>query len=257
MKTNTFVTAGHVISEATSYTADRDFKKGFSKGWYRARLADAIGDIAMDTLYFDMTVHLRMPSNMRLELPQGLINAAEVYVGNWGNGCCTPDSLKWVNYKRTYENSRGSSNYSAKIQEDSGNDNPFTPGHSQRMYNGRSVGNVLYCNEQNGLLMFSDSCKGYTGVKLVGHGMGINLEEQEVIIPAFFERYCVDYVARQFWLAKMAEGDMNARAMYQTMDNRLENPVSGSLRRAKNRIVKSSGFIRESMKEYITNTLVK
>jgi hypothetical protein len=250
MKSNTFVTVGHIISEATSYTADRSFKNGFSKSWYKARVADAIIDMNIDRHYHDMVVDMPIPANLRVDMPEGMINTMEVYVGTFKDGCCMSGSLNWVQWKKGFNNNGSAEVYSSKITElDSGNE--FRP--SGR---GKAGSNVYYANEQNGLIQLSPNCSVFSGIRFVGKGMGVRMGEDPVV-PIIMERYCVDYVAQAYWLAKMAESVQNARTMYGTMSERLDNPVRGSRVRAKKSISKMSGFIKASINDYITNPHMK
>lgn len=251
MRTNTFVSVEHCLSEITSYTFDRSFRRGFSKGWYKARIADAVERMNLLTHYQDMVVHVPLPADLRIELPEGMFNPQEIYVGAYDGNCCSPESLQWVHWKRTFDNTKGTS---SKVSEQSPAPDPINPKKHELV--GRPVsGNHYFANEQNGMLMFSDSCSGFTGVKLVAKGMGV--VGTEIVIPKLFEEYVVDYVVEKFWWAKMGEGTANALSMYDRARDRLKNPVSGSQKRAQMNVVKSSGWIRENLDQYITNPHTK
>lgn len=252
MNTNTYITFDNAISEIAVLCGDSSFSKGLSRGWYRSRIADAIVEINLDTLYQDMVVDLAMPSSLRLDLPEGMFNVKRVFVGSFDvqNGCCSRSGLKPVHWKKGFVNNGDSENIAAKIKD---HNDAIIP--SAQAISPSSSG-MLFANEQNGLIMFGPTASSYTGVRLVGKGIGVEFGE-DVPIPIFFKRYIVDYVCSMFFLIKMGEKEPGAATLYNTYFNRLESKVTGSRQRAKNRVTRSSGFKSESLKDYITGILHK
>lgn len=273
MQSNDFVSIDHLLAEATANVNDRNYRKGFSKGWYISRIQDALQELAFDTYYQKLTRDFNFPSeNFALELPKNAFNVREIYLFNCGceantdstSGstseecdttceCCQPSSSVIVHWKRLYNNRGMGRNYTAKIREDGNTSNsvdPFFP--SGNFDNNRvTSGTNYYANVVNGLIMLSPDSVSFNKVRIIYNGMGGEIGD-EPIVPRFFERTIIDYVEERFYNAKKAEQPRKWRANWSDAFSRLTNPRDGSWRTAQMRISSMDTFQKESMEEYIS-----
>jgi len=175
---NDFINLDECLAELTGYTGDRAFKNGLSKGWYIARLKDALIDIKYDTLMTKIPFDLKMPENRILVVPVGFFNVDQVYVFNGES--CTPEGGVPVIWKRNY-NSIGDTSMVANQ-------------HVSTHYpdSGISATSTLLYWEQVDIdtMNFSPACGDYTGVRLIGSYNGVKCDEN-LRVPRFLKSYLV------------------------------------------------------------------
>jgi hypothetical protein len=213
MKVNNYIEISEILAEVTSYCRDRSFKKN-SKGWYTARVRDAVREMAIDSMYFKLTVDLDLPANLRLEMPKNFFFPDQVFVFN-KESCCEPGDFKYVYWKKGMDNKYSATNNSHKILDSA--DDKFNQGKNDFA----DVGSALYCNEQNGMYVFSPSCSGYDSVRLVGRSLGGDIND-DMIIPVIFKKYVVDYVVESYYKIEAAENPRVMRTIWRDMSNDLE-----------------------------------
>lgn len=245
MKTGSFVSAEEVLAEATTMCGDRSYRKGLSQGWYKARLRDAVQNMAIDTYYFKVTVDKKIPKNLRVELPDNMMNLGEIYVYNTGpDGCCTPAGFIPVMWKRTFNNHNNPDEGSAKIMNHN-TGSGFIP--RQRSLSSGRVD--LFASEENNLILLDPRIKPlYTHVRLVGNGFGSNPETLPPV-PRIIKSYAVSYIVERYYAAKTAENWREYRHIWHDWQGILERDET----KARSRINKSSRFIRESFRELQTS----
>ena len=104
----------------------------------------------------------------------------------------------------------------------------------------------------NGLLMLSETCKGYANIRVVYNGMGVENGDMPVI-PRFFERAVVDYVEERFYNAMKSRDPRTFRSLWSDSFSRLNDLRNGSWNKAKKRIKAMDSQEKESMEEYISS----
>jgi hypothetical protein len=248
MKTGQFVSAEEVISEVTSYTADRSFRKGYSKNWYMARLRDAMNEMAVASYYFKVTTDVKIPKNLRLKHPENMFNIHEIYLFNTDSeGCCIPGSFQNVMWKRQFNNYRNPNQYSAKINETQ-TSSAYLPNKSDKV-DGKYD---YFANEHNDELMLDPRAAAYSHVRLVGNGYGSN-PDQAPPVPRFMKQYVVAFICDRFFAAKTAENWRENRHIWKDWEVRRMNEETT----ARVRAMRSSKYVRESLSELETNLNVR
>lgn len=269
MQANDFVSINHLLAEATANVNDRNFRQGFSKGWYVSRIQDALQELAFDTFYQKLTRDYTFPTDkLAMEMPKNAFNIREIYLFNCGceedstTGstseacdsnceCCKPTTSVIVHWKRLYNNRGMGGFYTAKVRED-GNSriDPFFDYNSPESFI-TSRGTNYYANIVNGLIMFSPDSRSFNKVRLVYNGMGGEIGD-EPIVPRFFERAVIDYVEERFYNAKKAEDPRRYRTLWSDAYQRINDLRIGSWRKAQMRISSMNTFEKESLEEYIS-----
>jgi hypothetical protein len=259
MNTNSFCTIEHILSEVTASLNDREYRSGFSKGWYISRIQDALQELSFDTFYQVVTRDYDFPtSTLQMEMPSNAFNLREIY--GWNGACCSPQSSAIIYPKRLYNNKGGNGRgYTARVKktgESIGND-PFHPNYANDG-NFRNYPDAKYFyNIQNGLIMFSSSCAGFLKVRLIFNGIGIDNVGDVPIIPRFFERAINDYVEERFYNAKKAEDPRKYRILWADAYGRLTDYVNGAWAKAIKRVKYMDKAEAEAYSDYLSNPLHK
>lgn len=252
MTSNDYVSIEHLLAEVTATVNDTDYKKGFPKGWYISRLQDAMQELSFDTFWLKVQQDVVMPENCQLEMPKNTFNIREIYLYN--GSLCNPQKTQMVYWKRLFNNTASGDGYTAQVKDDGSNGSDiYQP--NQRVYTGNMqgfYGPKYYYNVLNGLVMFSRECKGYSFVRIVYNGMGVENGDLPVI-PRFFERAVVDYVEEKFYNAMKARDVRMYRPLWTDAYQKLNDLVNGSWNKAKKRIKAMDSKEKASMEEYISS----
>ena len=252
MTANDFVSIDHILADVTSTVNDAEYKKGFSKGWYISRIQDAMQELSFDTFWLKIQQDVEIPESCQIPMPKNVFNVREIYL--YSGNICEPASSQVVYWKRLFNNTNGGGGYTAKVKDDGSNPGDlFQP--NQRIYNRNSngmYGPKYYYNVLNGLLMLSESCKGYANLRVVYNGMGVENGDMPVI-PRFFERAVVDYVEERFYNAMKSRDPRTFRGLWNDSFTRLNDLRNGSWNKAKKRIKSMDSQEKESMEEYISS----
>ena len=247
MDSNDFVSVNHILAETLVNVNDPDLRNGMTKGWYVSRIQDALQEIAIDTFYQKITDDIAFPQDrLAIEIPKNAFNIREIYLYN--GDCCSPNNSVVVHWKRLYNNKGGSTEgYTSRVTAtgSSMSEDPFLRKH-------RGADRHYYANIQNGMIMFSSSCRAYKTVRLVYNGMGVEIGD-EPIIPRFFERYINDYIEERFYSAMKAREPRKYRGLWSDSYSKLEK----SLMKAKMRVSSMNTYEKESLEEYISNIYAK
>lgn len=253
MNSNDFVSADHILAEVTQALDDKDFRRGFSKGWYMSRIQDALQELAFDTFFDTVTIDKKFPNEtLAMEMPENAFNIREIHLFN--GACCSPTTSQVVHWKRQYNNKGAGDGYTSKIKDlgEKGYSDPFLPDHYHFNSSYYYVGTKFYANVQNGTIMFSRDCRAYTHVRLVINGMGTAIGDKP-IIPRFFERAINDYIEERFYNAMKGREPRKYRALWSDAKNNLNDPRDGSWKKARMRISSMDSWQRESLEEYISS----
>jgi hypothetical protein len=252
MNANDFVSIDHILADVTATVNDAEYKKGFSKGWYVSRIQDAMQELSFDTFWLKIQQDIEIPESCQIPMPKNVFNIREIYL--YSGAICEPESSQVVYWKRLFNNTSSGGGYTAKVKDDGSNPGDlFQP--NQRIYN-RNVGGFYgpkyYYNVMNGLLMLSETCKGYANIRVVYNGMGVENGDMPVI-PRFFERAVVDYVEERFYNAMKSRDPRTFRSLWSDSFSRLNDLRNGSWNKAKKRIKAMDSQEKESMEEYISS----
>lgn len=251
MNANDFVSVEKIIAEVTQTVNDKEFKKGFPKGWFVSRIHDALQELAIDTFYSEVTMHFRLPENCQIKMPKDTFNIREIYMYN--GDYCNPHNSQVVYFKRLFNNKFEGEGYTAKVKDDGSNGGDiFQP--NQRFTDGRGRGfggHKYYYGMQNGLMMFSADCKVYPYVRVIFNTMG-GVDGSEPIIPRFFQRAIVDWVEERYYNAMKGRDARAYRSLWMDADARLQS-YTGNWRKAVKRVSSMDSAEKESMEEYISS----
>jgi len=252
MNSNDFVSVNHLLAEILTNVNDKELRNGITKGWYVSRIQDALQELAFDTFYQTITQDFNMPKNLALPMPKNAFNVREIYVFN--TSCCSPLDSKIVHWKRQFNNKYGadtSKQYTAKVKE--GNYYPNQFWNSDPYYPKVPVrSSTCYASIQNGIIMLSSSCSGYSQVRLVYNGMGVEIGD-EPVVPRMLERAVVDYVEERFFNVKRSEDPRKYRGVWNDAYARLDK----SMRKARVRLSSMDSFEKESLDNYLSGIIHK
>jgi hypothetical protein len=254
MNANDFVSVDHVIAEVTQMVNDKEFKNGFSKGWYISRVQDAMRELSFDTFWLQVQHDFEMPENFQIKMPENCFNIREIYLYN--GEICNPMKSQVVYWKRLFNNTSNGTGYTAKVKDDGSNSaDLFQPNQSLRSHNMvNRVGPKYYYNvhKEHNLIMFSQECGAYPFVRIIFNSMGVPNGDLPTI-PSFFERAIVDYVEERFYNAMKSRDARTYRSLWNDAYSKLYDNVNGSWNKAKKRVKAMDTQEKESMEEYISS----
>jgi len=251
MNANDFISADKIIAEVTMSVNDREFKKGFPKGWFVSRIHDALQELAFDTFYSKVTMHFELPDNFQIKMPKDTFNIREIYM--YQGTFCNPVQTQNVYFKRLFNNKFEGDGYSAKVKDDGSNSGDlFQPnqrilGNNHRGFSGQKY----YYGVQNGLMMFSKDCGAFPYVRVVFNTMG-GVDGDDPIIPRFFQRAIVDWVEERYYNAMKGRDPRAYRGLWIDADARLEK-YTGNWKKAIKIVSSMDTAEKESMEEYISS----
>lgn len=252
MTTNDFISVEKIISEVTQTVDDKNFKKGFSKGWFVSRIHDALQELALDTFYMKVVFDFDIPSNLRIKIPVDTFNVREIYV--YEGEKCNPSNSRVVYHKRLFNNSSSGDGYTAKVKDDgSGYGDPFQS--TNRVLRNNFTGTyapMLYYNVQNGILMLGKECGAYPFLRVIFNGLG-GVDGSTPMIPRFFQRAIVDYLEERYYNALKSRNPRLYRILWNDAYTRLYDFRIGSWSKARKRVSSMDSSEKESMEEYISS----
>lgn len=254
---------------------DGSFKE-HSKGFYYHQLQRCLESISFNTYFNEITLSFPVPENLALEMPKGTFNIRQMYLNN-SDGCTFGSDSVNVMYKRNFFNNdgSGSENYVARNKGKFNSNDAFYGG-KYRDITGRSrnanlnnyydtpatgqfepneIENAFYYGIQNGLIMFSSTCKRYPYVVIVFNS---NITEfgEKPVIPIQFRNVCIDWVVENVLRAKASKNPNAYRYQYEDAKQRLgKNPYnpSGSYWEAEMWAKSMDSKEREDYKLYMAN----
>jgi len=231
-----------ILADALLKAGDKNMKY-MSKGYYTAQIQRALQKLSFDTFFTEKEQSFELdPSCPQVTMPKGAFNLLEVFAYN---GECKPKNGVLVWFKRGFTgNILGRDAWN--------NDKDF-------FYPTRSSApptDLFFFGVRNGVLHFSDSCKGYSKVRLRFNGLICDPGETPCI-PMFFREAVIDFVAKQSLLARIGDEDspmeMLSRWQYllnevkQSMDMPYDGTWDSALYYSKNLDTK----LRRDISEYM------
>ena len=255
------VSPEEILSDVLKLAKDEEFKDN-SRGYYMSLIQQALQELAFDTFFDERTEEFAVPSNLKLEMPEGAFNIRQIYLFN-GDKCNIVNS-KIVYWKRNYF-TKGGSGYLARDKWN--NNDPFYDNRS--LPNGKGMTNdaslrranvntsqteLYYYNIQNGIIMFSSNVRGYEKVAIVFNGVGANIGEVP-FIPMLFREAIKAWVLDPVLKIKMANADGAEFNKWQTLysinHTELRRPYTGLWEEAQTRAKSMDSKQREVIKEYL------
>lgn len=263
-----FISIDNLLGDIGVSVNDQSYNRGLDKGWYVSRLHRAIQDLAISTFYDTQTKDIFdwfNGNDLNYPIPANCFNIKEIYLFNGecknetcSGSCCDTCEKRYdsarsvkVHWKPTYRNNGESGITTANINKDN-RDSVDTGFYTKHHY---FSGNTYYGNLQNGLMMFSDSCKNYSHIRIVYSGMGAAEDETEPSVPRILSRVIHDRVKMEaFQAIATREKTPAARADY--MDAKEEyygngRTIKGSKLEAESLLKKMSAWERKSYNDYL------
>jgi len=240
MNSNDFISTNQLLSDILINVNDEDYKQhGFTKGFYISAIQQSLEEIAFDTFFDEQTIDLDLTSDFRVEMPKNIFNIREMYVHN--GTCCSPKGSAIVHWKRLYNNKGGDGKQYTAKKKDSGSDPIYRP----KLTISGVDSSAIYANIQNGTIMLSSNVAGYSKLRLVANGMGVDIGN-EPVVPRFLRQATIDWVTERTFRALSAK-DMRFRNLWNDSNSKLQ----ASLFKAQRRIKSMDTWEKDSMREYL------
>tara|TARA_Y100000593_G_C4323838_1_gene345642 strand:+ start:2551 stop:3288 length:738 start_codon:yes stop_codon:yes gene_type:complete len=240
MNSNDFISTNQLLADILINVNDEDYKQhGFTKGFYVSAIQQALEEMSFDTFFDEQTMDVDIPSNFRIRMPKNIFNIREMYVHK--GTCCSPRSSAIVHWKRLYNNKGGDgSQYTAK-RKNEGSDPIYRP----KLTISGIDGAAIYANIQNGTIMLSSNVSGYSKLRIIANGMGVEIGD-EPVVPRFLRQVTIDWVTERTFRA-LAAKDMRLRNLWSDSSMKLQQ----SQLKAERRIKGMDTWERDSMREYL------
>jgi hypothetical protein len=230
-----------VLSDSLVLCRDEDFRSGWTKGYYVSTIQRALQDLAFDTFYLEGDEWLQVDQDcFQMDMPCNMFNPREFYLHNGTPEC--PTGIVQVYWKRLFNNGKGGTTYTAARRDDGvSQDDPYMPG--------SFIGeNVYYANIQNGRIMLSRNCVGFTWLKIHGNIAGTAIGDSPVI-PLYFRTVLSDFVCEKFYRYKTSQ-DRAFQSDWAMYNERL-NGENGSWNKAEKRIKTLSTWKKDTVRQAV------
>jgi hypothetical protein len=257
MNSSDFTKIDHILSDVVTFVGDENLMLGYSIGFYRARIHDAIRELALDTYYPKFTkdtLDWNKDNNCRFTIPINCFNVREIYLYNktcsdskCSSSCnCSKNTAVEVHLKRRFNNTNkvNSSKINSSSQSDPVNRRGFSGGYSS----------LYYCSIQNGVIMLSDNCENYNTIRLVYNGTSFSGND-DGSIPSMFQQAVTDYAVENS-LRAIKNKDKSRRVDWSDAYNILyrgNRRHPGTWKLALRRAKSLSTFEKNSIKAYTSN----
>lgn len=248
MNSNDFVNINHVLTGATSLCLDSSYKKN-SRGWYISHVQDCIQKLAIETLFLKKPFFIEIPKSLSAEMPKDCINIEQIYLYNESEvDCCESEEQAEhcfvpVSIKLGFDNKKGET---SRVSKGGPRHNSFNRKRDKSFLNPG-----IYCNIQNGRIMFSSDASVYSHAKIIAHSMGGEIGEMP-IIPRIFETAVRDYVISMFWQKEYAK-DHSKRRIWIDMTEISNN----TMRQSKITWKATDKIVIEQMNKYYQNIFTR
>lgn len=259
MTSNDFVSVNKIVSDIATSVNDEEFLK-LDKGFYISCVHDAVTHFAIHTFYQKVVEDIFdwNDGSDTLSFPQNAFNLKQIYLHNTSRECIADGLSDYVvvHWKRNLV--RGSAGIKTSRIKESNNFDPVL-GYGQYMKelyrNQFDTTNLYYAGIQGGEIIFSDSCRNFSNVRLVYNGMGAKQGELPCI-PRILEEGIKDW-AQLSILAALKSRDNEYRYDYRDLERKIHGGYGrfdiGSYQRCKNIISKMDKFVKDSIREYLSN----
>lgn len=244
---NELLPVDYVLSDILVRVDDEALRKGVTKGFYINLINQALDKLAMTSFYNEEPpLDVPMPTNLRWQLPTNFFNIRELYA--WNGDCCNIGSSANIYFKRNFNNGPNGQGYTAlnKASQQAFPD----PYYWYWDYNidGGDCNNQLFANVQNGWLMFSSACSGYSNFRIIYNGFGGVIGDKP-LIPRPLREVIIDLVVLDVFGILMVR---NPKSVYSAMVDRakddLYNKATGSWYEAQ-WFVRQSDVWKKNMRE--------
>lgn len=203
MNSNDFLTVEQMLFQITDQTQDKDFRKGFSKGWYLSQIEYAMSELAYNTFYAKKVCDIKFDTDkMAVKIPDGMFNIRELYLFTPDCDGAFTTSVKVYN-KRLFNNNGKGASYTANVRSGGdivNNSDPYyetyIPTDSETLY--------VYAI-QNGMIMLSSNCSTHTYLRIIANWTGVDKIGDDMRIPRMFREYIEAYVCSKYFSAMKAK----------------------------------------------------
>lgn len=251
MHINNFVSSNEILSDVLMITNDEELRQGLTRGYYKSQVQQALEELAFETFFDEITDDIKLDSEfdtrLNFEMPKNAFNIRQIYLFN--SDCCSPESSVIVHWKRQFNNNPGGTNYTGKrVDNNRAQRDPIYPTDTSDVTFPSS--NLYWANIQNGLIMFSSNCSGFTNLRLIYNGTAGAIGD-EPIIPRFLRQAVVDYATEKALRILKTKEPRKYRNAWLDVNAQLNDPRNGSWIKAERRVKSLDTWQRDSIKEWI------
>lgn len=187
-----------IIRDVIARVGDQSFNHGLSEGWYMTQVRKMLDKMAYKTSFDQQTIDIAIDKvSLQIEVPKGVWNIKEMYVWNGVNFVLGASQQLW--WKRQFNNTPGGANYTA-LQKDNDftfSGDPIVDDYTFILNGFTGFVNLLWFNVENGLLMLSPGCAGWTYVRMKYGGTYGDISEVK-FVPRIFWEYAEDFIAYRY-----------------------------------------------------------
>lgn len=245
MNTASLVPINIIISDIAKKSGDADFTYE-SEGGYIALIQEAMQELSIDTLFFEVEQDFDVPDCLMIKMPSGAFNVREIYGFNGSE--CKPQNAQKIWWKKKYKNNIASDNWKNQgnpYYKNRGSSNP--------------PGNLFFCGISNGEIHLSENCKQFDKIQLRYNGLMGDIEDTP-IIPIFFRKAIVDYCVVQAITTRIGanpnhEALSSWQFIYGVYDKSLNDRINGSWETARHRSRTMDKKSRNDLREYFSNII--
>jgi hypothetical protein len=217
----------YIISDVLVRCDDEATRKGLTKGFYINLVNQALDKLAMTSFYNEEPpMDVPMPTNLRWQLPTNFFNIQQLYAFN--GDCCTPTSSTNIYFKRNFNNAPNGQGYTAlNTANNQGYPDPYF-WYWDYNIDGGDANNLLFANVQNGFLMFSSACVGYSNFRVIYNGFGGVIGDKPMI-PRPLREVVIDLVVKEaFEIMQVRNPKSVYGALIDRAKDNLYNKATGS-----------------------------
>lgn len=253
MEHNEYISVEEILESVISKVGDEDDKYFLGRGYYLAKIHEAIEFFALHTFYdmqtkdfFDFDV----AKNGVFSLPPNCFNVKEIYLFNKRAEGEDPD-YRVVHWKRNLSYSSSG----RKMSQIGKNtiDPVLNPWWSQNLIKSTRTRGTLYANITEGRIIFSDECKTYSHLRLKFYGFGAPKGDIPCI-PRMFREGIVGKVVMDTF-EKLQVSEVKHSYNYQVAKNNFygDKRDPGHFIRTKRLVTSMDSFKKAAMHEYLSN----
>jgi hypothetical protein len=255
-----FISINEILADSLRMIDDEK-QSLLTPGFYKRQVKNCLKELAFDTFFDERFEDIPMPATLRIKMPSGAWNINDMFIFNQvpntedtltcnpsqSTGCCSVEGMQRVFWKRNYISKGTGYGYTARNHGGNYSD-PFI-----RSFNSEDM--FYWFNVQNGIIMFSESCKDWDLFRIVYNGIGTDIDEAK-IIPPFAQQAIVLWVAERAAFALKAKNPQKYRLIWSDAKAELYTPrtrVAGSIwDEAVYRLKRPDKKYRDDFSEYLS-----
>lgn len=246
-----FVTVNEILADVLSVVDDENFNLR-SRGYYTSQIQQALEELAIESFFDHRTVTVKIPEDLRIEIPKGTFNLKNMYLFN-GDECNIETSTP-VYLKKNFINAPSGNGYVANNKGRNDRDR-----FHKDSFREENPSNLFFYGIQNGMIMLSSSCKSYENLFIELNGLGQELDDLP-IIPIFLRQAVKDYVAIKVLQVKIAKVPMAEYNRWLSILNVHKeskgNDFTGSWMEAQRRVRRLDDKARRDIKNYMQKMFI-